>query len=455
MKTANDLHAYQRNAVKYVIDHPSCALWVKMGLGKTVITLTAIRDLIDSLEVKRVLIIAPLRVAQHVWWQESKEWEHTKGTTFTRLWELSPKARKAAIQEQTEVHVATQGITRWMVDNYHKNWPYDVVVLDESDGFKGQDSKRFRSLKRVLNSISRVIELTGTPAPNGYLDLWAQIYLLDQGERLGRAYTPYRNRFFESDYRGYNWAIREGAKEEIESRIADLVLTVTTDHAVKPIPRIDNTVTISLPTEARKLYTQLEKDFLLLFEDGVVEAANAAVLTNKLRQVANGAVYHSDGKKTEYLHTAKLDALQEIIDQSGGDPILVAYEYRSDLERIREAFPETVGLQDSPDTVERWNRGEIQLLATHPKSGGHGLNLQTGGCVVVWFGLPWSLGLYQQLNARLHRQGQKKTVIVHHIVAENTVDSTVLDSLNAKNDTQKGLLAALVTAAKGRQGVNV
>jgi SNF2 family DNA or RNA helicase len=438
--------------VDWIIKRPHCALFADMGLGKTVATLTAIRDLWDGFDITRVLIVAPLRVALSTWPNEIKLWSHTRDLTYTQLAGLSPQGRRTALlrYHNTTIHIINREMLTWLVDFYKSKWPYDVVVIDESSSFKDPSTKRFKSLVKIIHAVglSRVIELTGTPASNGLLDLWAQIFLLDQGKRLGPSFNSYKERFFyrvdsEQNNRA-KWLPRGESKEVIYNKLRSLCLRLSADDYLNMPEKIINNVVIDLPAKARQQYDILEKEFLLDLENNdKIVAEFAASLTNKLLQFANGAVYIDDTKRFEVMHDAKLDALDDIIEEAAGQPVLVAYSFQSDKKRILERFPTAVALDKNPDTITRWNNGEIPILVMHPASGGHGLNIQYGGNVIVWFGLNWSLELYLQLNARLHRQGQTKPVFIHRIVASDTIDDTVIDALAGKYHTQEALLNAL------------
>ena len=415
-----------------------------MGLGKSVIVLTALADLMSRFEVARALIIAPLRVARSVWPAEIERWDHTRHLTY-RLVTGTPRQRLARLRkDRSDIHIVNRELTAWLVENLCDDWPYDMVVIDEASSFKSARTRRFKALRKVLKHIDRLVELTGTPASNGLLDLWSQIFLLDRGERLGRTFTGFRARYFISDYQGYEWTPREGAEAQIHNRLKDVCLALTAEDYLKLPRRIDNTIEVELPDRARARYRLLEKDFLVQLDDNdTVAVFNAAALTNKLLQFANGAVYTDGDGRWTAVHDAKLEALAELVEAAAGRPVLVAYHYQTDLRRILERFKQAVPLDRDPDTIARWNRGDIPLLLAHPASAGHGLNLQAGGHTIVWFGLTWSLEAYRQLNARLLRQGQTRPVVVHHLVARDSVDETVMAALGAKDATQRALLDAL------------
>lgn len=467
MPTRSDLHAYQERAVKFMRDNPKCALMLDLGLGKTIATLTGVQDLLSEFEAFRVLVVAPLRVTDNTWPAELDAWDHLDldyqrlRVKRRRLTKKPPHKYEITTNYEPghQLYLVNIDVLIYLVDHFRKGWPFDMVILDESSLFKNYDSQRFKRMKRVLPSINRLVLLTGTPAPNGLLDLWPQIFLLDNGQRLFRTITGYRNHYFESDYMGYNWTPRAGSEEDIYGRVADLCLRLDADDYLELPERIDNRVVVEIPERRMAEYRKLEKDSLLaLTEDDTVVAGSAGVLVGKLLQFANGALYVHDehGKRTrwEAVHDAKLKALEEIHDTAGGQPLLVAYYYQSDLERLQAKFPDAVVLDQDTATVEAWNRGEIDMLLAHPQAAGHGLNLQHGGSLLVWFSLTWSLEHYQQFNARLHRQGQTNTVVVHHIVAAGTVDEDVLAALGDKGATQGRLLEALKRKAEALGDIN-
>ena len=445
MLSRTDLHPYQQRASAFAFDHPACALWLGLGLGKTISTLTALADLIDACAAARVLVIAPLRVANSVWRQEASNWEHTSHLRVS-VCTGGEKARTEALRRDADLYVINRENVVWLVKHYGKRWPFDTVVIDEASSFKSSKAKRWRALKRVRPLVRRVIELTGTMSPNGLIDLWAQVYLLDQGERLGRTKTGFLDRWFESDYMGYNWSPREQADQEIHAAVSDIVLCMEAKDYLDLPQRMDSSVTVTMSQKHQREYERLERKFLLQLEDSEVEAFSAGALAGKLLQYANGAIYTDDAGAWSEIHTAKLDALGELIEDNPGEPLLVAYNFRTDLARIRERFPHAETL-DAPDAIERWNRGEIPLLLAHPASAGHGLNLQHGGCVIVWFGLNWSLELYQQFNGRLDRQGQTRPVRIIHIITEGTIDERVLAAVHGKAKTQQDLIDAVKTGA--------
>jgi len=425
-----------------------------MGLGKTVVSLTHAKELLDDFAVNKVLVIAPLRVAQDTWSRESEKWDHLRELRISRV--LGTQAqRKAALSADADVYVINRENVQWLVEYLGKSWPFDMVIIDELSSFKSSKSKRWRCLKRVIKLSSYVIGLTGTPAPNGYIDLWPEIFLLDGGARLGRTLGEYRSRYFSPGaHKGhvvYEWRLKPGAKGEIDRKLSDLCLSMSKEDWLTLPPVLFNTVTVRMNDQERRLYDDLrvhqvlpllggELSDMQSFDSAVV-GATAAALSNKLLQLANGAAYDDNGS-VFHIHDRKLDALEDIRAESHGQPLLVFYSYQHDRDRILARFPDAVVMEGS-ETISRWNRGEIPLLLCHPASAAHGLNLQTGGHIIVWFGLPWSLELYSQANARLNRMGQGQSVIVHHIVCEGTLDEKVLSVLGRKEQTQKSLLEAL------------
>ena len=442
-------HDYQTFATNFVLEHPYCGLILDMGLGKSVITLTALWDLLlDSFDACRVLVVAPKRVAEDTWPREIQKWEHLHGLTFSLVLG-SEKERRAALSKQAMIYIINRENVSWLVENHR--WDFDTLVIDELSSFKSSKAQRFRALKKVRPMCSRVIGLTGTPAPNTLIDLWPQIYLLDMGRRLGRFITHYRERFFVPDKRNreivYSYKLREGAEQKIYDLIGDICISMkAADHLRMP-DLVFNRVEVHLSPRERKLYDTLKKDMVLTLRDGEVDAMNAASLSGKLLQLANGAVYSADGKALP-IHSRKLDALEDLVEAANGKPVLVAYWYKHDLQRIQERFPDSRVI-DTPKDISDWNAGKITIGLLHPASGGHGLNLQDGGSTVVWYGMTWSLELYQQLNARLWRQGQKNsTVIIHHIITVGTHDEDVLRALERKDMGQ----AALINAVKAQLG---
>lgn len=437
---------YQEYATKFILSTPRCALFLDMGLGKTVITLTALSSLLATGECERVLVIAPLNVARTVWKEEVQKWDHTQGIRCVKVLG-SAQERRAALRREADVYVINRENTKWLIEQYAGGkWPFDTIVIDELSSFKGSNTERFRALRSAtkLRKTKHVIGLTGTPASNGYLDLWAQMFLIDNGERLGTSITRYREKYFvplaQNGYVVYKYGLLRGAKQEIDERIRDIVVSMSAQDWLSMPERIMRTVPVELPQKALRAYQSMEKELLLNIDEQTITAANAAVVMGKLLQITGGAVYDGD-HEDHIMHNAKIDALREIVDVAQGN-ILVFYAYRHELERLLREIPGAVKLEGAKQ-IEAWNRGEVRVLLAHPDSAGHGLNLQAGGHVVVWYSLTWSLEKYQQANARLWRRGQQETVIIHHLVAKGTVDETVMSALEGKDMTQQGLLQAV------------
>lgn len=431
----------QEVGLDHLLTNPKSALWLKMGFGKTLTTLSATVELFDSFTISRVLVVSPLRVMTDVWPQEIAKWSHTHHLTHTMI-RGTPEKRLALTYEKTDIHLINRELFTWLVEKLHKKWPYDMVVFDDTS-LRSHSTKRFKSAKKIAPKTERIVELTGTPNPKGLLGLWPQLYLLDAGERLGRTFTKYKMDYFQQmDYQGYDWQPKEGAADIIHSKVSDICLSIDTEHEG---PGSDeNDVWVSMPEKLQKEYNELEKEFLLQWEDDqIVSVPNAAVLFGKLVQFANGAVYDED-RNVIHIHDLKLDALDEIIDSSDGSPLLIPYCFKFDLERLRARYPDGVELRDADDTIPRWNAGEINKMFLHPASAGHGLNMQFGGRTIAWFGVNPSLELYQQLNARLvDRTGQLFRVMIHRIVTRNTRDETILANLKRHDQGQVSLLEAV------------
>ncbi len=443
MPSREQLHKYQDRMINFIYTTPKCALWAGLGLGKTITTLTAIVDLIDSMAVSKVLIVAPLRVANSVWHKEAVNWQHTKHLKFSIV-TGSEKERLAALHKTADVYVINRENVTWIVEHYAKKWPFDMIVLDEASSFKSSSSQRFKALRKTIPFTNRLVELTGTPSPNGLLDIWSQMYLLDCGERLGRSMTAYKQRFFETDYSGYKFKPVKSADKIIHKLIDDIVISLNVDDYLEMPDRIDTVIRVQLPTSRMVEYKQLEREFLIQINDNNnIVAYNAATLAGKLLQYCNGAIYTDELKNWTEIHSAKLDALDDIISENSDENLLIAYNYKTDLIRLQARYPDAVVLDKNPDTIAQWNKGQIKMLLAHPASAGHGLNLQHGGSIIVWFGLNWSLELYQQFNGRLHRQGQTKPVRVVHIVADGCIDDKVMLAIENKAETQQELLNAL------------
>jgi len=416
-----------------------------MGLGKTATTLTSVSDLLDSFVIKKTLVIAPLRVCNSVWQQEAIKWEHLKYLVMS-LCTGSAAQRKAGLSTKSDIYLINRENVVWLVEECKKTrrWPFDCVIVDESSSFKNPSAKRFKKLKSVLKHINVMVLLTGTPSPNGLLDLWSQMFLVDRGESLGETMNGYKDQHFTSDYLGYNWTLKAGSDKKIQSSINHQVLSMSAEDYLEVPERIDIYERVRLPVDVMKSYLKFERDLLInLLTGEVVEAFNAAVLANKLLQYANGALYtDKDGSWAE-IHKVKLDALADIIAESPSENILVAYNFKTDLARLQKRFPSAEVMDKPGKNVDRWNNGEIKLLLAHPDSCGHGLNLQYGGSMIVWFGLNWNLALDMQLIARIHRQGQTRPVRVVRIIAEGTIDERVLSVLADKKCTQNDLINAL------------
>lgn len=403
------------------------------------------------MDIDRCLIIAPKRVAESTWPEEIQKWEHIHLTYSVAVG--SAQKRKTALHQNTDLHIINRENVPWLVELLGTQWPYAMVVLDELSSFKSNKAQRFKALRKVRPKVKRIVGLTGTPTPNGLIDLWPQIYLLDQGERLGKTITQYRDQYFRPGWRQghivYKWQLRDGAEDQIYKKLEDICVSMKSTDWLQMPERIDQVVTVEMDPKSRAKYERLEKDLLLPLEGSDVVADGAAVLTNKLLQLANGAIYDED-KTVQHIHDAKLDRLEDAVEAANGRPLLVYYSYRHDLDRIQERFPQAKILE-SPQDVADWNAGKTELLVCHPASAGHGLNLQDGGSVIIWFGLPWSLELYQQANARLYRQGQRKTVRVYHIVCKGTMDEQVLKALERKDTSQEALMQALKAKIKEAQ----
>lgn len=438
-------HDYQRFAIDFITEHPCSALFLDMGLGKTVITLTAIADLLyDRFEVSRVLVVAPLRVARDTWPAEAAKWDHLRHLRLSVIVGTAAH-RRAALSDPADIHVINRENLVWLVDELGGDWPFDMVVIDELSSFKSRATKRFKAMASVRRHTARIVGLTGTPAPNGLLDLWPQFRILDEGQRLGTGITKYRERFFLPDKRNgqqiFTWKPRPGAQREIYSLISDMTVSVqTTDHL--RLPEL-TTVThdVSLSPRDRATYDRLRDDLVVDIDGDQIDAANAAVLANKLLQLSSGAIYDETGTVHD-VHTAKLDALEDVLEAANGKPLLVAAWFKHEFHRIRERFPQAVHLQSSGD-FSRWNARGIPLALIHPASAGHGLNLQAGGSTLLWFTAPWSLELYQQTNGRLYRQGQTEPVTIAHLQVPGTVDEMVLAALATKDVTQTALIDAV------------
>lgn len=437
-------HDYQKQACQFLKDRAAAGLFLDMGLGKTAVVLTVIRDLLyDDCLPWKVLVIAPLRVAESTWSEEAAKWDHTKKLRVVPV--LGPPARRVkALESPADIYTINWENVVWLVRFFGKHWPFRMVVLDESSGFKSHRAKRFLALKSVRRHIDKLIELTGTPTPNGLMDLWAQIYLLDGGERLGRTLTAYRDRYFTPAVRCgaqvWSWKLRKGAEKVIPEKISDLCLSMKAEDYLSLPELVERVIPVRLPAAAKAKVEALERDWLLPLDDKTITSPTAGALSGKLLQLSNGAIYEGEGGYL-VLHDAKIAALRELRESISGS-LLVYYAFRHDLERLKAAFPEAV-VYGGERQSKAWNEGKIGMMIAHPASIGYGINLQAGGNVIVWFGLTQSLELYQQSIARLYRQGQKRAVIVHYLVAEGCYDEQILPALRKKEWTQEKLLEAL------------
>lgn len=440
-------YPYQTHAERFILEHPACGLFLSMGLGKTVITLSAVKKLIEDFMVERVLVVAPLRVAATVWAEECMKWDHLRDLRAVKVLGNAAE-RKEALRKSADIYIINRENVAWLTQYFthaHVNFPFDMVVLDELSSFKSASSARFKALRRVRPFIRRIVGLTGTPAPNGLIDLWSQVYLLDRGERLGNTLGGYRQRYFNEGRRNaqivFNWVPKPEAEEAIYSKLSDLCVSMKAEDYLTLPPCLERMVRVSLPPEARAAYDKLERDLVLPLRDTVIAAQTAAVVTGKLLQMADGAVYDGS-RKAHAVHEAKLDALEDLVEAANGQPVLVYYSFQHDLQRILEKFPKARQLSTAKD-VKDWNAGRVELMLAHPDSAGHGLNLQQGGHIMVWFGLTWSLEKYQQANARLYRQGQQQPVTIYHLVAEDTMDEQVMKILAGKEKRQDALIEAV------------
>ncbi|PRA08865.1 MULTISPECIES: DEAD/DEAH box helicase [unclassified Paenibacillus] len=443
-------HQYQAYATLRILDTPFIGLFLEMGLGKTVSTLTAIDQLLnDYFEAEKVLVIAPLRVADDTWAREIHKWDHLGHLRISKVLGSVDQRRKA-LKSDADIWVINRENVEWLVGEYGSKWPFDTVVIDELSSFKNHQSKRFKALRRIRPMIKRLIGLTGTPAPNSLLDLWAPVYLLDQGERLGKTVSAYRDRYFVpgecSGHVVYNWKQKKESEDRIYEAISDIAVSMKAEDWLELPERIDRTVTVRLAGKAAELYKKLEKELLIEYADADVVAQTAAVLSNKLLQMASGAVYDED-RGVKQIHDAKLDALEDVIEAANGKPVMVFYNFQHSLSRIRQRFPQAQILRkgkDGNEDIRAWNNDEIPLLLLHPKSAGHGLNLQESSCrTVVWFDQIWSLEEDQQANARVHRQGVKHNIVVIRLVAEGTMDEDAVAALERKATGQDALMDAV------------
>lgn len=437
-------NSYQEYAIRYIETHPISALLIDMGLGKTSITLTAIRNLLfDSFAVCKVLVIAPLRVAKNTWTDEIKKWEHLSTLTYSLI-VGNENERLSALNEKADIYIINRENVDWLVNKSGYKFDFDMVVIDELSSFKNHQSKRFKSLMKVRPLVKRIVGLTGTPSSNGLMDLFAEFKILDMGKRLGYFIGQYRNTYFKPDKMNgpivYSYKPLPNAENAIYEKISDITVSMKANEYLKMPELVTSNCVVELSDNEKKQYDEMKKSLVLEITDGEITAANAASLSNKLCQLSNGAIYDDEQNIVE-IHDRKLDALEDIIESMNGKPLLVAYWYRHDLERIKSRF--SVREIKTSEDISDWNKGEIPVALIHPASAGHGLNLQNGGSTLVWFGLTWSLELYQQTNARLYRQGQKNTVVIQHIITKDTIDEQTLKALKKKNKTQSDLIDAV------------
>lgn len=448
-------HNYQQYATEFIKDTPACAIFLDMGLGKTSITLTAINDLLfDSFDVHKVLVIAPLRVARTTWSEEVEKWEHLRMLRYSVAVGTETE-RLSALRTPADIYIINRENLGWLVEESRVPFDFDMLVIDELSSFKNHNTKRFKALMKVRPKVKRIVGLTGTPSSNGLMDLFAEFKLLDMGERLGRFIGQYRTNHFLPDKRNgqiiYSYKPLPDAEQRIYDKISDITISMKAADHLKMPELISTEYTVQLSEKEQEKYDDLKEELVLTLDDGEITAANAASLSNKLSQMANGAIYDDNGD-TINIHSRKLDALEDIIESMNGRPLLVAYWFRHDLERISERLSSLhipCTKLDTADSISRWNKGEIPVALIHPASAGHGLNLQSGGSALVWFGLTWSLELYQQTNARLWRQGQTaETVVIQHIIAKGTIDEKILKALKNKDRTQSALIDAVKAEVK-------
>lgn len=437
-------HSYQEYAIRYIETHPISALLIDMGLGKASITLTAIRNLLfDSFEVCKVLVIAPLRVAKNTWTDEIKKWEHLSTLTYSLIIG-NENERLSALNEQTDIYIINRENVDWLVNKSGYKFDFDMVVIDELSSFKNHQSKRFKSLMKVRPLVKRIVGLTGTPSSNGLMDLFAEFKILDMGKRLGYFIGQYRNTYFKPDKMNgpivYSYKPLPNAENAIYEKISDITVSMKANEYLKMPELLTSNYVVELSNSEKNQYDEMKKSLVLEITDGEITASNAASLSNKLCQLSNGAIYDDEQNIVE-IHDRKLEALEDIIESMNGKPLLIAYWYRHDLERIKSSF--SVREIKTSEDISDWNDGKIPVALIHPASAGHGLNLQNGGSTLVWFGLTWSLELYQQTNARLYRQGQKNTVVIQHIITKGTIDEQILKVLQKKNKTQADLIDAV------------
>lgn len=444
-------HEYQRHCLQRIIDTKKIGLYIDMGLGKTVTTLTAIKELkYERLQVRKVLVIAPKKVAESTWSKEKDKWDHTKMLRVSKVLGSTAK-RIQALNTPADLYIINRENVVWLVDYYRNEWPFDMVVIDESSSFKNHKSKRFKALASISGKITRLVELTGTPSPNGLEDLWAQVYLLDSGERLEKRYTQFRERYFNPGDRGqniiYNYKPKLGSEQAILDKISDICISMKSEDYLQLPDLIEDVIHVELDPKARKAYDDLERQMVLALpeEEDEISVTSAAALSNKLLQLANGAVY-DEGHSVHSVHDCKIEAFMELVESLNGKPALVFYNFQHDKDRIKAALEKT-GLRvrelKTPQDENDWNAGQIDILLAHPASCAYGLNLQQGGNHVIWFGLTWNYELYSQANKRLHRQGQTEKVIIHHLVCSGTRDEDVMEAISRNDDVQNWVMESL------------
>lgn len=444
-------HEYQRHCLQRIIDTKKIGLYIDMGLGKTVTTLTAIKELkYERLQVRKILVIAPKKVAESTWSKEKDKWDHTKMLRVSKVLGSTAK-RIQALNTPADLYIINRENVVWLVDYYRNARPFDMVVIDESSSFKNHKSKRFKALASISGKITRLVELTGTPSPNGLEDLWAQVYLLDGGERLEKRYTQFRERYFNPGDRGqniiYNYKPKIGSEQAILDKISDICISMKSEDYLQLPDLIEDVIHVELDPKARKAYNDLERQMVLALpeEDDEISVTSAAALSNKLLQLANGAVY-DEGHSVHSVHDCKIEAFMELVESLNGKPALVFYNFQHDKDRIKAALEKT-GLRvrelKTPQDENDWNAGQIDILLAHPASCAYGLNLQQGGNHVIWFGLTWNYELYSQANKRLHRQGQTEKVIIHHLVCSGTRDEDVMEAISRKDDVQNWVMESL------------
>ena len=445
-------HEYQKFATQFILSNPIAAVFLEMGLGKSVITLTALFDLcLDQFLIRKVLVIAPLRVARDTWPLEIEKWNHLDGLTYSVAVGTEGE-RISALTKPADVYLINRENVDWLINKSGYSFDFDMVVIDELSSFKSYQAKRFRSLLKVRPKVKRIVGLTGTPSSNGLMDLWAEFRLLDFGERLGRYITQYRMNFFVPDKRNqqiiFSYKPKPGAEDAIYQQISDITISMKSADFLQMPKCVINEVEVKLSENERTIYDELKREMVVSLGEEEIDASNAAILSGKLLQMANGAIYNEE-KSVLHIHDRKLDALEDLIEGANGKPVLVAYWYKHDLNRIKQRFS-VREIKTSKDILD-WNNGNILLAAIHPASAGHGLNLQSGGSTLIWFGLTWSLELYQQTNARLWRQGQESTVIIHHIISKDTIDEDVMKALKKKEKVQGNLIDAVKARIGGGQ----